>query len=96
MTGTWTVDRQHQLEQCLTYVEQALMAAANSRTEGWIETERFVVAAAANSWAIDHDIAGHVTVADVERIEQRAIGHCDYARKLALYVAGFLLTGEDW
>jgi len=53
----------------------------------WVARERFIVAVAANEWAQTHGINRSFTVADVERIEQQAVGHIDYASKLALYLA---------
>ena len=53
----------------------------------WIANEREAVAMAANQWATAHGYDVSVTVADVERIEVCAVGHVDYASKLALYVA---------
>lgn len=69
----------------------AEMARRNGVGLDWIDAERFVVAEAANGWAQAHGIDRLVTVDDVERIEVRAVGHVDYARKLALYVAEYLL-----
>jgi hypothetical protein len=39
-----------------------------------------------NQWAGAHGYRT-VTIHDVERVEGRAVGHVDYASKLALYVA---------
>jgi hypothetical protein len=58
----------------------------------WIEAERFAVAVAANQWATAHPPAYTVSVEDVERVEQLAVGHVDYASKLALYVAELVLS----
>lgn len=81
--------RHGMLMQCQTYLLEALHAAAADRGTdlSWIERERLVVAVAANRWAQAHRIETLVSVDDVERVEQRAIGHVDYAAKLALYVA---------
>lgn len=60
----------------------------------WIERERTTVAVAANEWATSHG-GRTVTVEDVERVEVLAVGHVDYARKLALYVAELTCAGVD-
>jgi hypothetical protein len=76
---------------CQVYVLDALEAEMTRRSERpgltWIEPEREAVAVAANQWAEAHGYPVRVTVDDVERVEVRAVGHSDYARKLALYVA---------
>lgn len=61
---------------------------------GWIERERAAVADAATAWAAVHGIAVGVTPEDVERIETSAVGHFDYASKLALYVAEMVVGGN--
>lgn len=70
------------------YILQALKDAMGERHKrsDWVVYERQAVANAANEWAKAHGIR-FVTVADVERMEQQAIGRVDYASKLALYVA---------
>lgn len=72
----------------------ALVEAMADRggSDEWIATERAVVADAANRWAESHGYERHVTVDDVERIEVAAVGHSDYASKLALYVAEFVVA----
>lgn len=58
----------------------------------WIAAERRAVAVKANECAALY--GGHtVTVADVERVEARAIGHIDYSLKLALYVTELVRDG---
>lgn len=52
----------------------------------WVDDERMSVVLAANEWAISRGLPT-LTFADVERIETSAVGHIDYASKLALYVA---------
>jgi hypothetical protein len=74
-----------------------LQAEAKNREPdslAWIERERFVVAVAANEWADAHGINRSITTADVERIEVRAVGHVDYASKLALYLAEALYVTD--
>ena len=68
----------------------ALRKAMNDRplfadTE-WIEHERQAITEAANVWALAHGLPT-ITVGQVEAIEHFAVGHIDYAEKLALYVA---------
>lgn len=79
---------------CRAYLLAALKEQMANRAEftDWIERERFAIALAANEWAAGHGLAKRVTVADVERIEVMAVGHVDYASKLALYVAEFVLA----
>lgn len=72
----------------------ALVEKAKDRTSGtWEADERYVVATAANTAAVAYGAPGRVTVDDVKRVEGRAVGHSDYAPKLALYVAE-LVCGE--
>lgn len=76
---------------CRDYVLSALIKAMERRHEymgiEWVSPERMAVAVAANEWATANAPAATVTVDDVERVEQMAVGHSDYATKLALYVA---------
>jgi len=69
-------------------IAKAHRAAANHRTAPvaeWLERERMAIALEANKWAGQCGWR-KVTVADVERIEHKAIGHSDYVEKLALHV----------
>ena len=79
---------------CSDYIHGALVGAMAGRTFRdlkWIDYEREAVAVAANEWAGAHGVERRVTVADVERIEGMAVGHIDYAQKLPLYIAEYLL-----
>lgn len=82
---------------CRDHILGRLTEAMDDRGPGlsWIERERFVVATAANEWTFSHGGGRTVTVADVERLEVLAVGHVDYASKLALYVAEAALRGEE-
>lgn len=75
---------------CYGYIHRALVAEMAHRGEcsdlEWVENERVAVTVAANQWALAHQPSNLVTVKDVERVEGMAVGHVDYARKLALYV----------
>lgn len=62
-----------------------------ARVNAWVESERMAVAVAANQWAEAHGIARRVTVEHVESVESMAMGHVDYASKLALYVSDLVL-----
>jgi hypothetical protein len=75
-------------EACRRYILDALLTAAEHRNEhdDWVERERRTVALAASEWAVLYDQT-QVTVDDVERVEGLAVGHVDYAHKLALYVS---------
>jgi hypothetical protein len=79
---------------CRSFVLDALckkmMERTNQPVDVWTAGERMAVAVAANTWAESHGMARRVTVADVERVEQMAVGHIDYGPKLALYVAELL------
>lgn len=89
------------LLRCRDYVLAALLEEMTFRSHRadltWIEREREAVAVAANRWAKNNDIGRRVTVDDVERLEQQAIGHSDYASKLALGVADMITRpkGDD-
>jgi hypothetical protein len=87
----WDNKQQDRFISCRDYILSALIDAMQDRSTvkdlSWIETERTAVAVAANQWATSHPPATTVSVDDVERVEQLAVGHYDYASKLALYVA---------
>lgn len=75
---------------CRTYLLDALTKEMDKRhlnKDTWIENERFAITAAANAWADAHGLPVRLTVDEVENVEQLAVGHVDYGRKLALYVA---------
>lgn len=80
------------LRGCADSIHTALLDEMRHRTQqpDWINRERAAVADAANRWAQQHQLDRAVSVADVERVETGAIGHVDYARKLAWYVAELL------
>lgn len=75
---------------CRTTLLAALSAEMDKRSKAtgmdWVHEERYAITKAANDWARAH-LLREVTVDDVERVEGLAVGHVDYARKLALYVA---------
>lgn len=89
MGESWTNADQNRLMRCREHVLQALKDAMGERHKHlhWEEFERQAVAMAANAWAQAQGLDRVLTVAEVERIEQGAVGHVDYASKLALYVA---------
>ncbi len=94
--GTLSVREHGRLLACRQHVLLALCAAAEDRSASdWVERERVVVATSANAWAQAHGYPQRVTVDDVERIEVQAVGHVDYASKLALYIAEFVVLGSD-
>ena len=80
-----------ELERCQAYVLDAFQESARQRDGAigleWIEKERAAVAVAANVWAAANGITRQVTLDEVEACEQRAVGHIDYADKLAYGVA---------
>lgn len=80
---------------CKQHVENALSEAAQHRDKNlaWIEREREVMAIAANEWALAHGYPPSITVDVVERVEGPAVGHIDYASKMALYVAEQVVAG---
>lgn len=67
-------------------VEEALVIEATRRgeNEDWIERERMAVVVEANQWALANGWPT-ITLADLKTVEGRAVGHVDYASKLALY-----------
>lgn len=89
----WSNADQNRLMACREHLLRALKEAMGKRhaREDWEAFERQTVAMAANAWAQAHGYERRVTVEDVERIEQGAVGHVDYASKLALYVAEFVV-----
>lgn len=60
-------------------------------TLDWIANERHAMVEAANRWTERFDMGAPITVEQVEAIEHRAVGYCDYASKMALYVAELAL-----
>ena len=86
------------IRDCRAYVLDALTVAMEDRRarDDWIEGERMAVAMAANEWAMAHGYERRVTVEDVEHVEGNAVGHIDYASKLALYVAEFIIDPQSW
>lgn len=79
---------------CRDAIYSALLGQMQNRDHDsldWIELERDAVAGAASLWAAANGYEAVVTPDDVERIETRALGHVDYASKLALYVAEFVV-----
>ena len=84
---------------CRSYILSHLVQTMEERSRpgvDWITNERLAVVVAANEWAQANGYERRVTVADVERIEGNAIGHTDYASKLALYVAEFIIDPAPW
>lgn len=61
----------------------------------WIDKERMMVVDAANIWAATHAPLTTVSSEAVERVEDFACGHVDYASKLALYVAEMVYGVRD-
>lgn len=90
-----TYNEDHRLfPACTQYILDALVKKMWERTgqpvDVWVPAERMAVAVAANTWAEAHGMTRRVTVRDVERVETLAMGHVDYGKKLALYVAELL------
>lgn len=81
---------------CRAYIYEALVRAMDDRANhvDWVERERMAVVVAANEWATAHPSSRTVSVMDVERVEVLAVGHVDYATKLALYVAELVVVGQ--
>lgn len=79
-----------ELNSACTHLLAALRAEMDLRPGrfglSWIESERFAITASANEWALAHG-RPPITMSEVEEVEQLAVGHVDYASKLALYVA---------
>jgi hypothetical protein len=69
-------------------LETALVDAAKKRDEdpGWIENERKLMLKIVNEARQQHG-REPVALTDIERVEQMAVGHSDYAHKFTLYCA---------
>lgn len=52
------------------------------------------MAKAANDWAAAHGL-NKVTVHQIEDIEHLAVGHIDYATKIALYIAEMVYGARE-
>lgn len=87
------------LADCRSFIYHELLAEMEYRRDShgleWVDNERRRVARAAAEWASINDYPTIVTVEDVERIEHAAVGHVDYASKLALYVAEFVVLPDS-
>jgi diacylglycerol kinase family enzyme len=83
-------DAHASLLRCHRQILAALRGAMEHRDTadgmGWVHHERQIVANTATMYALGYGLTP-VTVDDVERVETMALGHIDYAHKLALYVA---------
>jgi len=79
------------------WIHEALITEMEDRSinDDWVQRERIAVVVAANQWAEIQGLPGRVSLNDVERVEPRAMGHVDYARKLALEVAELLAGDKD-
>ena len=81
------------------YDAQLKASASRHLREGdtWIEYELDAVECAANQWAEAHGLR-MVDRQTVERLEGPAVGHVDYMRKVALYVAEYVYgyDGGPW
>lgn len=73
---------------CRDFIHDAFQLEADNRSwnEDWEAAERLAMAKAANDWAAAHGL-NKVTVHQIEDIEHLAVGHIDYATKIALYIA---------
>lgn len=96
---TTPADIQRDVTSCRDHVYKALLAKMDKRDHDslvWIDVERKAVADAATYWAGRYGYGDKtVTVEDVERIEALAVGHIDYASKLALYIAEFVVAPDE-
>lgn len=70
---------------CLAALQYAMRSRSTFKGVEWIEHERRAITEAANTWAAAHGLPT-ITVDQVEDIEHMAVGHVDYASKLALHV----------
>lgn len=84
--------RHAEMLRCQQFLLDRLRRQMRRRPEhdDWIERERLTLAIAAHQWGTAHGLAKAITVAEVERLEQPAVGHVDYAEKVCLYVAEFM------
>lgn len=62
--------------------------------EEWIDTERKVVWAVVRDYAQQHNLKVP-TIEDIERAENYALGHCDYAAKFAYKVTDLLYNRKS-
>jgi hypothetical protein len=60
---------------------------------GWVTYERTVMLNAVNTARSERGLPP-VTVTEIERVEQQAVGHSDYTQKFALYCSE-LARGEQ-
>lgn len=83
-----TEPRFSSLRDSRAFILEALRAEMSKRADhdDWVERERLAVTIAANEWAQANGLQS-ITVDDVRRVETLAVGHVDYATKLALYVS---------
>lgn len=85
------------LVRCRNHLGDALrvQTAQRAKYKGveWIEVELEAVTIAANGWATAHGL-NTITIDDVRRIDQTAMGHVDWAYKLCLRVAELVCFGD--
>jgi hypothetical protein len=76
----------------------ALLDAAKHRKEfvgiSWVDNERRVMWKTAMEWQAQRGLVWP-TMAEIERVENMACGHCDYASKFALYVAELMAAKKE-
>jgi hypothetical protein len=84
------IPRHDEMRNCRERVLIGLARAMEDRNTftglEWIGRERRAITEAANAWATAHGLPT-ITVDQVEAVEHMAVGHVDYAEKLALYVS---------
>lgn len=73
-------------ERCLIALARAMDDRNTFKGLEWIGHERRAITEAANAWATAHGLPT-ITVEQVQAAEHMAVGHIDYAEKLALYVS---------
>lgn len=80
-----------QMQACREALISALMDEMAKRKfkqyADWVVAERDALTLAANRWIVEHTETHTITAAQVEEVENLAVGHSDYASKLVLYVS---------
>lgn len=81
------------LRECAEYIRHGLRGEIAKRHSSpglsWIINERQCVTTCANEWAAMHGLSP-ITIDEVEKVENLAVGHIDYVQKFSLYVAELL------
>ncbi len=98
--GYVTTAEHQRMLRCMAFLRKELQSQTDRRHEydgmEWAEAELAHVTTQANRWSVWNEAPNLVTIADVRRVDQQAVGHVDWAQKLCLYVAELVCYPRPW